>query len=529
MNLEKLVNQIPVEFNPVLNLSHVRDLEKFRKAVIKVMNASGVATGRGTHYNTSEEELKAREDACKALFEMDRGVFLLVHALEGVTDHARKTAIKAMLMNSWERYQSSSLDRETETNAIFNLVSQLPANRALNLMNELRVDRVNNSRTKKRLMLPFLLNHPNLAWWAVKYRKKVRRVLEHAWGKQATGAIKATIGGSSTLKEQNELKARIDRYLTGRTDPRMVYECISFVLGGEEDYKIPLFKAFKEAKVDIRMGRVLPLEVLEGIRSTYHKTVTQKEMLELTRNTSMTEKKKALVQRKAKKENVFVAFNPMARSAPELYILAYAQGMTDAIWQALMKKGRQGAAALPVRFGKIGILVDDSFSMTGTDTQKLRPMAVALSMKDVLVHTGEVSVVRTASGRTLSHVQPLIKPLGDTDLSLALVDLLENRVDAVFILTDGYENAPSGRVDEVMRLLQRIGNSTPVYQLGPAFAGESQSGLKTLSERIPAIPVSNPQALALTLTCAMIEVDVRRGIQAMANLALPRINKLALN
>ncbi|MCP4623510.1 MAG: VWA domain-containing protein [bacterium] len=524
MTLKQLVTNMPVKAGYELDLGHIQDLEKFKKAVIAVMNTAGVATGRGTHYNSGEQELQARLDAGKALFTMDRGVFLLVHALDGVTDHARQTAVKAMLMNNWERYACSSLNRDIEMRGIRRLVETLPANRALNLFNELRADRVNNSRTKKRLILTFLLNHPNLEWWAVKYRRKVRKALEHAWGKQAAGVIKAIIHGNPTPLEQKGLHTRIDKYLEQRTDRRKVYECMAFVLGGATDFTSPLFQAFKAAKKDIAQGAMLPLEVLEGIRSTYHKTVSQKQMLELTKDTSLTEKKKALIQRKARKENIAVAFNPMARTAVELYILAYAEGMTDMIRQALMKKARQGAKALPVKFGKIGILVDNSFSMIGRETQKLRPMAIALSMKDVLANIGDMHVVKTTSGRPINTANPLPKPVGSTDLSSALVDLLENGVEAVFILTDGYENTPSGRIDEVMQLLERIGNSTPMYQLSPVIASESRVGLKTLSDSIPVIPAGNPQALALTLVRAMIEVDIQRGIQALASLALPRLN-----
>jgi hypothetical protein len=511
-----------------LDLSHIKDQETFKEAAVAVMNASGVATGLGTHYSTREQEMQARLDAGKALFSMDRGVFLLIHALDGVTDHARQTAVKAMLMNSWERQGDSCLDITIEMQGIMHLVENLPANRALNLLNDLRANRVNNSRTKKRLILTFLLNHPRLEWWALKYRKKVRKALEHAWGKQATGAIRATINNVHTPQVRVALRNRIDKYLAKQTDRQAIYECVSYVLGGEKDYTLPLFQAFKAAKTDLSQGAVLPLEVLEGIRSTYHKSVSQKKILELTKGTSMTEKQKALAQRKAKKEHVVVRFNPMARSAVELYILAYAEGMTEDIRQALMKKARQGSKTLPIRFGKVGILVDDSYSMTGAEAQKLRPMAVALSMKDVLSHMGDTCVIATVSGRAVDKTHPLPKPVGSTDLSVGLLGLLESRVDVVFILTDGYENAPSGRVDEVMQLLDRIGHTTPVYQLSPALAGENRTGLKSLSDKIPALPISSPQALTFALVRAMIEVDVQRGVQALASLALPKICPVAL-
>ena len=288
------------------------------------------------------------------------------------------------------------------------------------------------------------------------------------------------------------------------------------------------FKAFGEAKRDISKGKILPPEVLEGIRGMYHPTVSQKQTLELTKDTSMTEKKKSLVQRKAKKERVAIAFNPMARTATELYILAYAEGMTSDIWDALMQKGRTGAHQLPIRFRKVGILVDDSFSMSGSREQKLRPMAISLAMKDVLMNIGESSLIRTASGRTIHRENPIPRPVGRTDLASGLLDLLEAGSDVVFILSDGYENAPSGRIDEVMYLLRGwVGETTPVYHLNPVIGSESQSGLRTLSEEIPTIPVSHPQGLALTLMRAMIEVDVKRGIEAMAGMVLPKIRREA--
>ncbi|MCP4108940.1 MAG: hypothetical protein GY749_25950 [Desulfobacteraceae bacterium] len=315
--------------------------------------------------------------------------------------------------------------------------------------------------------------------------------------------------------------------LSGNTDKQKVYECISFVLGNEQAFTLPLFKAFREAREDISKGNILPPEVLEGIRGMYHKNVSQKQILELTKDTSMTEKKKSLVQRKAKKEGVNIAFNPMLRTANELYILAYAEGTTREIWDALMSKGRAGAKQLPVRFGKVGILVDDSFSMSGTDKQKLRPMAIALAMKDVLINTGETFVIKTASGRKISRENPIPRPVGATSLAFALIDLLETGPDAVFIISDGYENSPSGRIDEVMRLADRTGIRTPVYHLNPVVGSESISGLRTLSEMIPTIPVSNPQGLALTLVRAMIEVDIERGIRALASMALPKIKQAA--
>ncbi|MCP4108941.1 MAG: hypothetical protein GY749_25955 [Desulfobacteraceae bacterium] len=163
MTLKKLVSNISPDNQIRLNLEHISDTEKFKDAVT-VMNTSGVSTGLGTHYNTKQEEAEARQRAGKALFEMDRGVFMMIHTLNGVTDNARKTAVKALLMNNWNKYGNSCLNRDAEMEGAWFLTQSLQANRVLNMFVEMRKEHANNSRTKKRLILPFLLNHPSLDW-----------------------------------------------------------------------------------------------------------------------------------------------------------------------------------------------------------------------------------------------------------------------------------------------------------------------------------------------------------------------------
>ena len=67
----------------------------------------------------------------------------MAHALDGVTDDAKRTAIKALLMNSRQRYGASALDAGLEMDGILSNAFSLPANRMLNLFRELKADRVN--------------------------------------------------------------------------------------------------------------------------------------------------------------------------------------------------------------------------------------------------------------------------------------------------------------------------------------------------------------------------------------------------
>ena len=49
----------------------------------------------------------------------------------------------------------------------------------------------------------------------------------------------------------------------------------------------------------------------------------------------------------------------------------------------------------------------------------------------------------------------------------------------VFVLTDGYENAPAGRFAEVVRAVRQMGVETPIHQFSPVFAAEAR-GIRSL-------------------------------------------------
>jgi hypothetical protein len=149
-------------------------------------------------------------------------------------------------------------------------------------------------------------------------------------------------------------------------------------------------------------------------------------------------------------------------------------------------------------------------------------MAMALATKDVLSYTGDNCVVVTAQ-KTSSR--QLRSPEGCTELASGMLDLLESKVDAVFILSDGYENSPAGRLAEVLRLVRKIGNNTPVYHINPVVASESKGLIKQLAEDIPVVSLSKPEQLGMILLKSMLDNDPKRGIQGLLGMVLPLIEK----
>jgi hypothetical protein len=269
---------------------------------------------------------------------------------------------------------------------------------------------------------------------------------------------------------------------------------------------------------------VLPTETMEGLRSRFHPDRTSAEVLQLTKS-QLTSGQKIALQRKASQAGVEVEFDPSQHDAVRLYVYAFEMGMTEAIRDALISKAEAAASRLPVRFDRVAVLIDSSQSMVGHDTQARRPIATALALRDMLAATAEESVIVTSDGK-VSQVAELVTPSGDTSLAVGLVRLLQTDPDVVFVLTDGYENAPAGRFAEVVAAVRRMGVKTPIHQFSPVFAAESQ-GVRALCESLAAMPVSKPEAIGLGLLKVLMEADVDRGLAALFGMTKIAGNLLA--
>jgi hypothetical protein len=117
----------------------------------------------------------------------------------------------------------------------------------------------------------------------------------------------------------------------------------------------------------------------------------------------------------------------------------------------------------------------------------------------------------------------LIRPAGDTGLAEGLIDLLETEPDAVFVISDGYENRPAGRFAEVVSALRAMGNTTPIFHLNPVFAAESVGVRELCPGLVPTLPATRPEALGISMLRGLLEADPARGIAALVRLALPAV------
>lgn len=495
------------------------------KIVVSFLDAAATSLGRATHYNTREEQQKAELLAHDALLWLDRDLYAVLLALQGVTDRARQVGIKNLLATP-RGGRSGLLDDAAESRLIARLADSLPPQRVLKLFDGLRVGsaedglrKANNARTRK-LILRTILGSARLELWSVKYRSKLARALTHAWGVRKTSIVRSILGkedAARTALERTILRREIDRHAA--MDRGRTHACIAFVLGHRGAPSVPLLVAYEAAKADMSAGAKLPPEVLEGIRSVFHKGTPKEEVLRLTA-AHLTRGQRLDVQKRAEVARVDVRMDPADYDPVRLYVYAFEMGMTMEIARALLDKAHEAARAFPIRYGTIGVLLDASASMMGAGDQKLRPMATALALRDMLQHTGRARVV-TVGGDAGRAEAMLVRPAGDTGLADGLLELVEDAVEAVFVISDGYENRPAGRLAEVVAALRAIGVATPIFHLNPVFAAESLGVRELCPGLVPTLPAARPEALAISMLRGLLEADPARGIAALVRLALP--------
>lgn len=480
-----MIKHAPVKLPNWLALTAPRGAEEVLACLdmIALLDAGTTGTGRATFYNTRTAQEDSVFDVHTSLLRRNRGAYVMALLLPGLTDYARQMGIKMLLSNPFGR--GGFVPKELEMLVIKHLLRGLPVHRMLGTFVELRKSKINNRRTRG-VVLGILLNAPRLELWSVRYRDKVRRSLVHVWGRRRASVLAAILerpAGSLKVKEREMLREMVDRHVKNAEKLEEVHECLRFALGSRGHYKGALFKAFVEVRKDFQAGAVLPFEVLEGLRSTWHKHRPTASALALTKG-QLTKGQQIRVQAQAEKLGVETSFDATKYDAAQLYVYAYARGLGDGIREALAGRAVAGAEGLPFQLGRVGILVDNSQSMVGGSDQALRPLAMVMAARDLLVAGAEEAVVEYVYPVKGDGELPVAR--GHTQLAWPFYRLLEKGVEVIFVLSDGYENAPATRLRDVITALPKIGMGIPVVQLSPVMSAEAD-GIRLLHPGILAL------------------------------------------
>jgi len=486
--------------------------EQVKKAILAFLDMSSTATGQKTYYNKKSEQLDAMKDIHNAVYDINRGLYLAMLTLPGVMDISIQHGITKVLSDT--NSDESILSNNDEAELIKLLSNNLKADRLLKMFGMICDNKINR-RSVRTFILVSILSHRNLPWWSVKYRRHLLKALRHAWGMKYSSVISRILSGgieNASTQDVSLVNRLIDRYTINSSCPKNdIYESICYIFGKNINFNNEILSARIKARDDLSAGKNLPSEVLEGIRGRFHKQVDKEFVIQLSKNV-MTDKDKLRKQRSAKKSGINLEFNASKLDAVSLYVYALEDGMTDDIHLELNEKASRAVSYFPLHYENAAIVLDTSLSMSGTNHNKNRPLAISLAIKDVIEKACQSCEI-FCSGRDIDE-NGLVHASGDTSLAKSIAKAFMDEPDVVFLLTDGYENAPAGRVHEVMSAVRKLGINTPVYQFNPVMASEA-SGVRRLSDHISVLPISNPCGIGLSLIRAAIEQDIEVGLQAI--------------
>ena len=543
-------------------------LVNVRQSLIDGLSVASGSRSSATYYHGRDEQMKAIQAQVEKLYKLSKELPLIIASQKGATGQF----VSEVLLNEFKQtlrggacnivnpidWYDNSISDKAVLSALNNLVVDNGLPYALRLFVDMKNQKINNERSRK-IILGFIWGQPNIEFHAMKYRNKIAKILKHAYGQKKTSILLAIakkqvtadfwrgvpFEGANLVATEKEIKIvneSILRYFNGETlkalklllflfkkDDGVIYSATEF----------PLLAEYQKAKVDITGIKTVPEEVLLGLISSvkhpqYHSmwsTDLQKEAtkamirstVEVTSVNQQVRQTKSTVKLGVEKHvDLEKATDFMA-----LYKTAYETEWTEeliiAINKLAEKKKIQGFF-----YQNIGIIVDDSMSMTGHKAEsKNTPKAIADFTAKVLECSAKESMVTKTSGF-------------ESDLASSFIELLKNEnqmskpYDAIFILTDGYENSYDGLTNEVIQIYKaESGNVTPIFQISPITGAEMGGNVRPLGVGVVTMAINNPVALQPQINARLLEIDTKRWLEnqvrALEATPVKRTKKISIN
>lgn len=532
----------------------VNMIQTIKKSLIEGFTIASAAKSSATYYHSKDEQLKAIKDNVKNLYELSKELPLILATQKGITGKF----ISEVLLNEFKNTQHGGVcnivnpvdwhDNGIGDKALLMALYNLNENGipyVLRLFVEMKKEKINNERARK-IMLGFLLGHPNFEFNALKYRNKIADILRHVYGVKKTSillSIAKKIVKSNVYQNEKERKIANDNFLKYvRCDDVTAFKILLFIFKQDNGIEypqndFPILFEYEKAKNDITNVSKVPEEVLIGLISnknhpqyeelwsTELKKKTTKAMLR--KNVKVTSINQQIRQTKStsklgveKKVDLSKASDFLA-----LYKTGYENGWTDELKVAINVLAEK-MRIKNFQYKNIGIIIDDSNSMSGHKQEsKNTPKAIANFTAKVLSISAKNAVVV----RTMGEV---------TDLSIAFVDLLkkesvENGYEAIFIITDGYENSYDGLLNEVLNVyFSETNRNMPVFQVSPITGAEMMGNVRKLSDNVVTMAINNPVVIQQQIDAKMLEIDTSRWLEnqiyalASANISRKMINSV---
>ena len=438
----------------------------FREDMLLYINAGLTATGQGGYYHGESAERLSLAFLHQYIGQNYRTFYTLCLSV-GLNDHNLAHSVFCLLkMGSPESLDS----RRIENRLIEKAVHSLPPQRAYRLFERLASEGVNNRRTRATVR-SFLNQRKDLAFDAIKYRRRFRKTLMHFH-----------------LKVSPE----VSRFL--------------FEGAGEQPYQTELLETFRKAHYDERAIYELPYSVAQGLAAK--KGIEPKAFLEKI-EPRMTPREKLRLQRQGAGE---VDIEGLDLVELCVYFLSCPPNKRPSLIEMLHSKAscQAGKIVLPRTYRKkrVTLILDKSRSSIGSWEARCRPLAVCLALRLVIPHLSKTTQILWSEGRAVSRMDSCefeeellnLAPSGNTNLGAPLLKGLESQPELVMVVSDGRENSPAGACEAIARVVsKRLPEICPKWlHLNPVYNPDDFSP-KSLGPSWPVIGLRRVEDLSTAL------------------------------
>lgn len=397
-------------------------------------------------------------------------------------NHANQARIVSTLLASGREARAES--RGEENALVTRALHALPTHRAMHLLEGLAEAGVNNRRTRA-ITRAYLDSPRSKAFRAVKYRRSFRRAALHAH---------VPLDG----------------------------ETLSFFARGwkERRFTTPIYETFRRAHYAEKDLYALPYSIAEGLAAK-HGVERAAFLARIEARMTPTE----LLRRRAASEadegkGFALDGTKLSPTKVASYVLSLSiadRKAREVELRALLSSSAAAAAGRSLaRFEDVAIVVDRSYSSSGSREKARRPLAVALASVAFLRACSARVTVHLTSGEACAPGDEIfLSPRGSTDLATPVLAALATSPDLLLIVSDGYENDPAGVTGKVLEAAARIAPATFVVHLNPVLDAEALAP-KSLTPRVPTLGIREAEDLPALVALARF---AREGDAASSTLA----------
>lgn len=418
-----------------------------REDIVHFLNACFACTGQREFYENANSQRVSIDFLHQYMLGNYRSIY--ARSLAVGINHFNQSQIILRLLASGKDAVPN------EGRLIARALATMPPQRAWKTLRDVRRLGINNRRT--RAITRDFLRTRDAVFDCVKYRNKVKAVACH-----------------------NHLS------LPGEAG-RFLFEKRVTV------FQTPLFEQVRRAWHSADAVYELPFTVAEGLAAK-HKIPRDQFLAKI--QPRMTQAEKLRMQKTAAVE-IDLSRSPLTKIV--LYALSLPE-VSEEVLRAIQQATERLLRRTPLSLGKVAAVLDNSYSSSGTQEKKRRPLGVAWSVDRVL--SAASREYRAFWTRPFDGAKPEAR--GATDLSTPILDALETSPELLVIVSDAVENDPPGAAGAVLKYWQSQldpkGHVTIIH-LNPVFSA-SDYAPRALVEGVPTIGLRDAESLPTALAFA---------------------------